>query len=491
MPKAEKDPKNKAWQQRELEKDIELSAGEELLFYTGRHWVVLFQLLLVPAVVTLLAGSIAVFRARGGIFLLPNASGRGQIDFSNGVIIAILGLILLFVLSRRGKKKQKLGLGRALLLGAAMLALGALFFFRYQGGRVFAVNAYSAAPLDGANILLFVIVIAGVLWAGYHVLDWLADQLVLTTLRVIDDDEVPFVRHHQDQVTLDDIQNVKAETKTYFQQWLKYGTVTIQSANAGGSIIFDYASRPMEMQDAINARLREWRSQRTAEQFRQMIRTRIYGGSADKSLPATHYRVTHPPFVLNLITHSNPEYAPDGTVTWRPHWLFIVLSLVRPMGALLLLLIATLVGAQAGWLSSGWFALLLIGAIIGFLGWAAWEIEDHKNDLYILTLTSVIDIDKKPFGPEDRRTASLGAIQNVTFRTTFFSQLLGYGDVVLETAGSGGKFTFHRVPRAPEVVATVNEYLAAFKKGEKERNLNDTINLIKTYHQLLGPDAGP
>jgi hypothetical protein len=299
------------------------------------------------------------------------------------------------------------------------------------------------------------------------------------------------VRHHQDQVTLDDIQNVKAETKTYFQQWLKYGTVTIQSANAGGSIIFDYASRPMEMQDAINARLREWRSQRTAEQFRQMIRTRIYGGSADKSLPATHYRVTHPPFVLNLITHSNPEYAPDGTVTWRPHWLFIVLSLVRPMGALLLLLIATLVGAQAGWLSSGWFALLLIGAIIGFLGWAAWEIEDHKNDLYILTLTSVIDIDKKPFGPEDRRTASLGAIQNVTFRTTFFSQLLGYGDVVLETAGSGGKFTFHRVPRAPEVVATVNEYLAAFKKGEKERNLNDTINLIKTYHQLLGPDAGP
>ncbi|MBC8074659.1 MAG: PH domain-containing protein [Chloroflexales bacterium] len=488
MPRAEKDPAKKRWQQRELENDIELSTGEELLFYTGRHWIVLLRLLLFPTLVALLAGAVAGFRARGGVFLLPNASGIGQIDLFNGIIGGLLLLLLLFLLTRRGKKR--LGGGRTLLLGLALLALGALFFFRYQGGRVFAMNTYDAAPFDGFNIVLFVIAIAGVLWGIYNFLDWLADQLVLTTLRVIDDDEVPFVRHYQDQITLDDVQNVKAETKTYLQQWLKYGTVTIQSANAGGSIIFDFASRPMELQDAINKRLKEWRSQRSAEQFRQMIKTRVYGGAADKALPATHYRVTRPPFVLNWLLDNNPLYAPDGTVTWRPHWLFIVTALVRPVGALLLLLFATLVGAQAGWLNSGWLALLLFGAIVGFVAWAAWEIEDHKNDLYILTLTNVIDIDKRPFGPEDRRTAGLGAIQNVTFRTTFLSQLLGYGDVYLETAGSGGKFTFHRVPRAPEVVATVNEYLAAFKKGEKERNLNDTISLIKTYHQLMEPDSG-
>ena len=146
-------------------------------------------------------------------------------------------------------------------------------------------------------------------------------------------------------------------------------------------------------------------------------------------------------------------------------------------------LLLALVGVRLGILSGGWLAALLLIITAVFVGWSAWEIEDHRNDLYILTLTTIIDVEKKPFGPEDRRTASLGAIQNVNFKVNTFSQLLGFGDVLLETAGSGGKFTFHRIPNAEDAAATINDYLAAFKKDEKERNLNDTLTLLNYYHQ--------
>jgi len=95
----------------------------------------------------------------------------------------------------------------------------------------------------------------------------------------------------------------------------------------------------------------------------------------------------------------------------------------------------------------------------------------------------VVDIEKKPFGPEDRRQAGLGAITNVQFSTTFISNLLGYGDVILETAGAGGRFTFTHVPRPNEVVTVISDYIVQFKRGEKAKTLDDTVELLTRYHE--------
>jgi hypothetical protein len=126
--------------------------------------------------------------------------------------------------------------------------------------------------------------------------------------------------------------------------------------------------------------------------------------------------------------------------------------------------------------------VFIIAILIAFLAWSAWEIEDFRNDMYILTPTNIIDIEKKPFGPEDRRAASLGAITNVSFETTFISNFLGYGNVVVETAGSGGKFTFLHVPKPRDVVTMINDYYVMFKRVDKERSLNDMLELLRHYH---------
>jgi hypothetical protein len=157
------------------------------------------------------------------------------------------------------------------------------------------------------------------------------------------------------------------------------------------------------------------------------------------------------------------------------------LTLIPPVVFLVVSFFVIIVASQLDFITGFWVAPLMILSLIVFLGWGAYRYEDHINDLYILSPTSITDIEKKPWGPEDRRNASLGALQNVTSKTTLVSRWLNYGDVFLETAGKG-EFTFHKVPYPNEVVRTINNYQDEFRRGEKKRSLEDMGLMIKYYH---------
>lgn len=181
----------------------------------------------------------------------------------------------------------------------------------------------------------------------------------------------------------------------------------------------------------------------------------------------------------------NPEYdAEKKQYIWRPHWLYHWRALVGPLIGLAVMWIVLLMAARLDLLGPGWFGLTMTLVLLVFFGWAAWEIEDYRNDVYILAPDKVIDVEKKPFGPEDRKNADLTKLQNVSFKTTLISNLFGYGDVLLETAGGGGgKFTFNHVPNPRGVTGTINEYIAQARKVEKDKSLNDVLNLLKYYHE--------
>jgi hypothetical protein len=136
-------------------------------------------------------------------------------------------------------------------------------------------------------------------------------------------------------------------------------------------------------------------------------------------------------------------------------------------------------GLLSGLLAFGFWLPIGLAAF----GWAWWIYEGYRRDLYILTNQDISDVDKKPFGPENRRRAPLSSIQDITFNVTFIENLLGYGDVVIQTGGAGGgTFTFSHVPNPRGVQATLNDYLTDFRKREKERQLRDTVALLREYH---------
>ncbi len=481
------------WLRRMLHLDaaeaIDLGPDEQILHVIGRHWVVLLGRLVPPLLSILIFGGLALYRALGGVFLATDSGAPVGIDLINALLIAVtVGLILLwFALFVRGKKARRprnivVGVGAAVLL---------LIWFRYNGGRVFYVDAlrYSDQQSDTLNVVLMLLAVISGIFVLFTFYDWLNDELILTTQRVVyDNDQVIIPRlleqRVQEQIFLEDVQDVNAKTATYPQHILKFGTVTIRSARIGGNIVFDAAADPIEMQRQIMNQVKALRKRIGTATFDQMIEERVYGSKAGKPKLKVTIKQTRSMQSLSWIFLENPEFNEDnGTYTWRPHWLFQLRALIGPLILLLVGLFSVALVTSTLALDALLVVLFTTVVLLAFVVWAAWEVEDYRNDLYILNPNNVVDIEKKPFGPEDRRQAGLGAITNVQFSTTFISNLLGYGDVILETAGAGGRFTFTHVPRPNEVVTVISDYIVQFKRGEKAKTLDDTVELLTRYHE--------
>lgn len=466
---------------------------EKEISVVRHHWILLVGNLLVPVLVVLLCGGLLYYRAIGGGFLNPRAAPAGEIDIFNVFLIFMILTIALvwFIQPLFGTSNKR---NTRQILVAFGVFLAAILFFRYQGGRVFDVGGTGIGnfEFDLLNGVLIAGMVLGVLYALYTYFDWLNDFLILTNYRVIYDDEKLFVRRQQDQIAIEDIQNVVARTgdkspSGYLKYYLKFGTIVIQSASFRRDIVFRAANNPAEMQRRIMDEVKKKRSDRSKEDVQKIIKTKVLRLEEPSSKPKVPARRSKTVRFLGKIFPENPEHREDGTIIWRPHWIFAVAALARPFTVFIVVLVLLFVGERIGLLPVGWFGFILIVGGIGFVGWAVWAIEDYRNDQYILTPNQVIDIEQIPFGPEDRRSASLGTLQNVQLKTSFIGRLIGYGDVELETAGGKGdsKFTFHGVPNPNEVVSLINNYRAEFKREEKTRNLNDTISLLTEFYNQM------
>jgi uncharacterized membrane protein YdbT with pleckstrin-like domain len=97
----------------------------------------------------------------------------------------------------------------------------------------------------------------------------------------------------------------------------------------------------------------------------------------------------------------------------------------------------------------------------------------------------LIELARLPFGLfEDRREAPLGVIQNVNATApNLIARIFGYGNVLIETAGQTGNFTFDHVPDPDQVQRIVFEYVERFKWQNREREWNNALNIVEMYEQ--------
>ncbi|HET9224188.1 MAG TPA: PH domain-containing protein [Roseiflexaceae bacterium] len=469
--------------------DLELDEGEQILHLARRHWIVLVQRAIIPALIGLAAFALGMFRAVGGRFVVSGVTSGGQFDIVN---LLLIGLIVLLVVlwqvwaPPKPKRSWLYSVPYIIGIGALVLAL----LFRYQGGRLLHIDPYSSGTSDTFTFLLFVTVIVMAAIVAYVVIDWANDFLILTNVRVVYDDQQLLVRHVQQQMLISDIQQVNLIQNTYLQYWLGYGALNIRSFSPR-TLFFGNAAHPKVLQDKILAEVNKLRRQTEPELLRQMIEDQIY---SDKPLPkprlAIQVHETHGP--LPWLFHPNPEIDYEREqVIWRPFWVFMVLEMLRPIGTFLILALALVFLVRLGLISPGLALAIGFPGLLACAFWAFWVYEEHENDIYILTRQNITDVDKQPFGPESRRVAPLGAIQDISFRVGFWEALLqnlfnmGFGDVLVKTGGAaGGDFTFRHVPDPRGVQATLNDYLTDFRKREKERSLQDALALLKQYHVL-------
>lgn len=367
------------------------------------------------------------------------------------------------------------------ILVPCIIAAGSLGLGWYRISRPMRIQRF-----DVLELILVSIGVLALLLIIYLYIDWKKDQIVLTNQRIIFNKEKPLIRRIQEQLPINDIHQVEAVTSSYPEHWLHYGSISIQSAAFARAMIFRGVSHPQKLQVRVMRLIESLKQEQVDEDdFESMVDRRVYHNEPPMTANPPEVKHTYTPRILSWLFNENPYYDDEeNSYTWHPHWVFLIKELVKPGLLLLVLLVAFFVVARAEMVTEVWtISFLLVGTVI-VIGWAAWEIEDHRNDLYILTPTQVIDIDKEPFGPENQSSAGLDSIQNITYKTTLISRILGYGDVWLELAGSGDRLTFFNVPRPRDVVSVIDSYQGHFNKSQKERNLEDTLKVLHSYHEL-------
>lgn len=464
---------------------LELDSDEQVVLVGKRHWIELLQSSLVFLVIGFITVAVALFRAAGGTLLVMREGVSRPLTDPINVALLTLTILLVALWARGEAKKQRRKdtpwRNPDVLYLLAILALGLAIWFRSIGGELIVIDPVYSRAGDAINIVLSLITIFILLAVAYLYNDWRNDVLVVTNKRVIYDEETMFIRHVRQQILIDDIQQVNVRADTYQATLFGYGKIIIRSFSPR-TLEFDFAAKPREIERAIMDQVRNLRRRQQPDLLRALIEDQVYGNKIPlQSAPALQARTQR--FPIPALYPPNPEIR-DDRIIWRPSWVYVLLQLLRPLTGFALTMFVAAVLVQFGLLDGVAVSLVVLLAMLVFGVWGWWIREALINDTYILTRSDIIDVDRRPLGPENTRRAQLSAIQNISFDVSFVERLLGLGTVVVETGGAaGGKFTFNHVPDPRGVQATINDYLTDFRKHEKERQLQDALALLKQYDQ--------
>ena len=325
-----------------------------------------------------------------------------------------------------------------------------------------------------------------VLWSF---VDWQNDYYLLTTTRVIHREKALLASETLDGIPLSRIQGTNI-TRGAVGKMLGFGTLEIYVASAKGSIVFDYLPDPESMRDSIAkqiALLNAQSQQREQETIRQELLRQKHRG------PSRLYG-KQPTSGRSVLPSQRPGKQPSDQIDqmiWRKHWAYLVkrLLLPFPLTAILTALIATNVYRWP----TRYHPYLLPGSLVLWTAsalWLWWQVEDWRNDIYVLTDRLIIDVERKPFSFSDERTqATLDMIQNVSLRIPGpLAALLDYGDLVIETAGPTGVFTFDGVSHPAvvqrEIFRRVEAYDESERRREREQRTDEFSEWFHIYDEL-------
>jgi uncharacterized membrane protein YdbT with pleckstrin-like domain len=357
----------------------------------------------------------------------------------------------------------------------------------------------------------------------WHLLDWRNDYFAITSQRFLHRERVSLWFESRHEAPLDRIQNVSVQ-RNALGALLGYGDLTVETAAQGGRLQFARIPWPEQVRETL---FEEVTRARAAERARERIRVRA---ALVRHLAEAHGRGAHPsppdstsadddllydslearlattgvqPMsdVMALQAHRRPLREPDrpagspavAEAVWRRHWFFLLRAVARPLGLVLgcvLLGWATGPGPVSGiGRALPLVPQLLVGLALAPGLWAVWEAVDWANDRYVITEQRIVHVERRPLlASEHRQEASLSVVQNVTLQVPgFWAGVLGYGDVVVQTAGSG-EFVFRQVPEPRSVQQEVFRRIEASRAADQLQQValrrDEFVHWIAAYEDL-------
>ncbi len=329
-------------------------------------------------------------------------------------------------------------------------------------------------------------------WMIWKWLDWSNDYYIVTNLRVIRLEKTIGIYDSRQEAPLSTILSVGVETDQ-LGRMLDYGTVIVRTFV--GRILFTQVYRPQEAAQMIEeywSRSRAVARQADVEAMKRAIREKLglptppppQKQEGPPLLPPVSRRGLARALFGNLFSMRIVESG--GTITYRKHYFVLFKQTWAP--GLIGLIMLVLLGYH--WIRNkptlDVVSLILLLAFFGAFLWWLYQYVDWRNDKFQVTQDQIFDIDRTPFGREERKSASLDDILSTEYkRDTFLKVLLNYGDVYISVGGT--QLIFQDVQDPPAVQQDIDQRrvarLEAKRQAEAAAERERMSSWLATYHQ--------
>jgi hypothetical protein len=318
--------------------------------------------------------------------------------------------------------------------------------------------------LSGTNwmfVIALVLLLLVALWVVWDVIDWGNDYYMVTSQRVVWMEKVVGIFDSRQEAPLSTILSVGVETDM-LGRMLDYGNVIVRTFV--GKIPFNHVSHPYHASRLVEeywGRVKERNLSQEKEAMKDALRKRLNLPVAEKPVqvpePPKFSKLRHPSAFRFFLANLFRLRLEDGeTVTYRKHGFVLLQQVWLPsmiqialfsfwLGRILYLgmhpeqVLATWQAGVGLQVDSLVLALPIIG--FPFLLWWIYEYWDWTNDIFQVTPDQIIDIDKKPFGTEERRAASLENILSTEYqRIGLLGNIFNFGTVYILVGGSKLEF---------------------------------------------------
>ncbi len=347
--------------------------------------------------------------------------------------------------------------------------------------------------------LLFgiIVLIVAILWGIWNAVDWGNDYYIVTNQRVVWLERVIGLYESRQEAPLRTILSVSMETDP-FGRILGYGDVIVRTYT--GMIIMRNVGRPKQLAALIEQYWLRTRKQSEKAESDEMVRTlREHLGlpAAEESEAGEEEeprRIRYVPeerpsmFRLIMANYIMMRYEEGSIITYRKHWFLLLKNVWQPLLGLAgaVLAMAARLWGYLDFLSVNTVLVAGTASLLAFGAWLLYLFIDWRNDMYQLTTDHIVDIDRKPLGSEEKKSAPLENILSLRHeRLGILGLVLNFGTVSARIGRA--EFTFdgvHDPARVQQDIFTrMDERQNQKKQAESARERARMAEWLAAYYR--------
>ena len=357
-------------------------------------------------------------------------------------------------------------------------------------------------------------------WLVRDGLNWYACSYTLTTMRLVVTWGV--LSRRRRQAPLAQIQNVRVTWPNLLANLLDIGDVSVRTAGAGGVLRLTAVRRPEAVARAITQAQRAASGERrepaaARDQARSaggddvsaaaravLLAMDAMGGPGNADSGARGHETEEPGDGAGLadgvLRRALVSLLPGERVVARlhRHWFALLRKLALPVTVgVVLVIVGSLTRSLFAPVTTNLSWAIVSAGALALLVWGGLVTLNYVDDVFILTTRRIIDIDRRyAILAEVRREALYGAIQDVAVSAPPVGRILGYGRIVVETAGQSPNIEMDNIARPLEtqdrifaLMRSEKQRAAAKESQTQQRDLRTVVGQALSALLISMPDA--